>query len=274
MHRILCGWLLLFATLGTVSVAKAQLATQFTYNITAATTESGHAGVGFDGTHIWIALWASDFIRIFQPDGTLVETIQIPGLTGTRSLTWDGTHFWAAVNTTTLYRVDPGTRTVVSTITVPLQARYASFDPSADGGAGGFWIGNFSTDIVLVDLSGNTLQTLPAAGFPNLTGRYGIAYDDTSGPTPFLWVFAQTPPSNTTLGIIDLTDGTERAATQDLFAGTGLTSSLAGGLFLTEGVLPGQRSLLAMLQGSPDNILLGLEPAANVPVELQHFSVD
>lgn len=267
-------WLMVMASLACASQARAELATQFTVNVTTQTTEVGHAAVGFDGTNLWVARWASDFIAILQPNGTLVETIQIPGLTGTRSLTWDGTHFWATNNTNILSRIDPTTRTVVSTIDVGTSTRYATFDPTANGGAGGFWTGNFNTDIVLVDMSGAVLQTLSAAGFPNMGGRYGIAFDNTSGPAPFLWVFFQGAPSNSSLGIIDLPGGTERAAIQDLFVGTGLTSSLAGGIFLADGVLPGQRSLLAVLQGTPDNLLLGLEPADSVPVELQSFSVD
>lgn len=273
-NHFLMRWLVAGALLLPL-VVHAELATQFNYNVTSATGGGvGHAAVGFDGTHLWVARWASADIAILQADGTFVEVMQVAALSGIRSLTWDGSHFRAADATTTLPRIDPVTRTVVDTATAPISTRYASFDPTANGGAGGFWIGEFKTDILLIDLDGNTLQTLPASGFPALTGRYGIAFDNMSGPQPFLWVFSQTPPSSSTLSIIDIGDGTARPNSQDLFAGLGLTSALAGGLFLTDGLVPGERSLLALLQGTPDNILLGLQPAATVPVELQRFEVD
>jgi hypothetical protein len=267
----------LFATLllafGFAGKSHAALSTQFSIDMTAATGTAGSAAVGFDGTHLWVAKWASADIVILLPNGTLVETFQVPGLTGTRSLSWDGSHFWVANNSTTVNRVDPVTRTITSSITVPLSTRYASFDPTANSGAGGLWIGNFNTDIVLVSLTGTTLTTLPASGFPAFTGRYSVVFDNTTGSAPFLWAFFQAGTAQTELGIIDLPSGTARSGTQNLAAGLASTGTLAGGASLTTGLVSGQPTLLTMVQGVPD-ILLGLQPSESVPVELQSFSVD
>jgi hypothetical protein len=235
----------------------------------------GNAAVGFDGTHLWVAKWASADISILLPNGTFVETFQVPGLTGTRSLSWDGSQFWVADNTTTVRRVDPTTRAVTTSITVPVASRYAAFDPTADGGNGGLWIGNFNGDILLVSLTGTTLTTLPATGFPSITGRYSVVFDNVTGATPFLWAFFQGGTATTELGIIDLPSGTERSPTQNLLANLGdLTSGLAGGMALTSGLVSGEPTLLTLVQGTPINVLLGLRPSESLPVELQSFSVD
>lgn len=216
LAKLLCASVLFFGVVGT---ANADLALQFTRDIGTPTGLTGYAAVGFDGTNFCVARWNSalstDISRI-TPAGALVDTFQIAGLSGTRSLTWDGTQFWAGNATTTLRRVDPVTKTVTATVTVPIAARYVTYDPTANSGAGGFWIGNFDTDIVQVSMTGATLATIPAATTAAMGGRYGIAFDNVSGPTPFLWVFYQTGgPSTASLGIIDLPSGMPRAQVQN-----------------------------------------------------------
>lgn len=220
----------------------------------------GYAAVGFDGTDFWIARWASSrFTRISQA-GEYLDSFDIPNLSGTRSLTWDGTHFWAANNTTSLSRIDPLTRTVVATLTLPVTARYASYDATANAGGGGFWIGEFSSDIRLVDMAGNVLQTISAetVGFG---GRYGAAVDN-SGESPVLWFFYQGGANNVEIGAIDLPSGTPRAESLDLLAWVpNATSALAGGLFRTDALPGGQNLLLALAQGTPDNGLIAVSIA-------------
>ena len=264
-------------TFGFAGAAHADLASQFSYDVTTLTGNSGHAAVGFDGTNIWTARWSSaistDISRI-TPAGAFVDTFQIAGLSGTRSFTWDGSQFWAGNASTTLSRVDPVTKLVTATLTVPIAARYVTYDPTADGGAGGFWIGDFSSDIRQVSMTGATLATIPAATIASFTSRYGIAFDNVSGPTPFLWVLFQGTcgTAQSCLGIIDLPSGTPRAAIQDVNATANSVGALAGGIFLTNGIVPG-RTLLTLTQGTPDTIV-GFTPAASVPVSLQSFNVE
>lgn len=218
---------------------------------------AGYAGVGFDGSNYWVTKWSSDLIVKISLAGEYVESFAVPGLQGTRGLTWDGTHFWASNSTTTLSRIDPASKTVVDTLIVPASARYVAYDPTADGGAGGFWIGDFNSDILLVNMAGQTQQTIPAAtvGFP---GRYGAAFDG-SGPAPVLWLFYQGGANNTQLGAISLPSGTPRAETLDLLPLIpGASSALAGGLFFTTALEGGLKLLLALAQGDP-NALVAVE---------------
>jgi len=220
----------------------------------------GYAAVGFDGTDYWIARWASSrFTRISQA-GEYLDSFDIPNLSGTRSLTWDGTHFWAANNTTSLSRIDPVTRTVVATLTLPALTRYATYDATADAGAGGFWIGNYSSDVLLIDMSGNVLLTISAETV-TFGGRYGAAVDN-SGESPVLWFFYQGGVNNVEIGAIDLPSGTPRAESLDLLAWVpNATSALAGGLFRTDALPGGQNLLLALAQGTPDDGLVALSIA-------------
>jgi hypothetical protein len=239
----------------------------------------GHAAVGFDGTDYWVAKWASATISRISTAGVLVDTFEIAGLTGTRSFTADGTYLYAGNTTSTIYRIDPSTRTLAPphiTVSGFVTARYASYDPTADSGNGGFWIGNFNTDIVLIDRSGNALTTIPAAGLPG--GRYGVAFDNATAAGPILWMFYQGGlTGQCELGAIDLPSGAVRPSTQSMdFPALGLTNCLAGGTFLASGsgLRGGGRSLLTLLQGTPANFLLGFDPAPTFPVELQSFSVE
>lgn len=247
--------------------AQFELDPQFAVNVTQIVEPvlpgegTGYAAVGFDGSDYWVARWASSrFARISQA-GAYLDSFDIPDLVGTRSLTWDGTHFWAANNTTVLSRIDPLTRTVVATLTVPATVRYASYDATADGGAGGFWVGNYSSDLLLVDMTGNVLQTI-AAETVTFGGRYGVAVD-TTGESAVLWVFYQGGTNNVQLGAIDLPEGTPRAETLDLLAFVpNAVSALAGGLFRTTELPGGQNLLLALAQGTPDNAIVAVRVIA------------
>lgn len=218
----------------------------------------GYAGVGFDGTNFWVARWATARVTRISPAGAYVDSFDIPGLTGIRAMTWDGSHFWMSNNTSTLSRVDPVTRTVVGTLAVPVAARYVSFDADADNGQGGFWIGNFNDDILLVSMTGTTLATLPAASVA-YAGRYGVALDPGNG-NPGLWAYFQGGANAVELGRIDLPSGVGAPATTDLFPHLApSTSGVAGGAFITSALPGGQKTLLTLCQCTPNNILLGIE---------------
>lgn len=239
---------------------------QFSLNTTTITSGAvGMAGVCHYpvGDEFWVSRWASDSIHRITEAGVLTQSFTVPGLTGTRAFTTDGTYIYAANNTTTIYRIDPVTRTLAPPhITAPDLARHCTYDPSANSNAGGFWIGNFGTDIVQISMTGATLQTIAAATH-GLTGMYGSAYDDISAGGPFLWLFAQMPPNNSQIIRLDLATGTATNISHDVMSDIGvaggLTSGLAGGLFISTGIVAGQTTIGGLIQGTPSNILFGYE---------------
>lgn len=244
--------------------SKAMWDVLFNYNITAAANGSvGCAGVCYINGDIWISKWQSDSLMRFTTGGVLIEKFFIAGLSGVRSLTSDGTYLYAGTNTTTIYRINPTTKLLSPPhITVANNARWVTYDPTLNGNAGGFWYGNFTTDITAVDMSGNVLSSIPAATH-GLTGMYGAAYDGASAGGPYLWIFDQSGTNTTQVIAVSIATGTPTVYTRDAFADVGpansLTSGLAGGMFLSTTISPGNIALIGVVQGTPNNVVFAYD---------------
>jgi len=237
---------------------------EFDYDVFAPTSQPSHAGAVHVGTEFWTAIWNADIINRFDNDGTFIEATTISDengtvIFGTRSMSYDGTNVWVANNTATIYQIDPSTLTGISSINVvgfSDNIRFATYDETADGGNGGFWIGNFNTDLTLVDMMGNILSAVPQDDH-TLGGMYGAAYDATSAGGPYLWVFHQPEiPSNAVIAQLTMPDclptGIIRDVNNDI---AGLTAPLAGGMFIIEDWMgTGQRILGGIAQNGPDHL--------------------
>lgn len=237
---------------------------QFVYNVEDSAGQGGMAGVAYTGTEFWVSSWANDTLFTFNPVGTCTDTFTIPTITDVRALTFDGTYLYAVNNTDRIYKINPATKSLVSSFTVAsmTQIRHCAFDPTADGGAGGFWVGNWATDLVQIDLTGNLLQTIPAATH-TLTSMYGSAVDTVTSGGPYLWIFHQGGTSQSNLARIKLPTGNLTVAAHDVMTDVGplggATSGLAGGLFITDAIASAQWTIVGILQGSPNNLLFGYE---------------
>jgi len=209
------------------------------------------AGAECDGSFFYGSVWSTTSVnagRIYKYDltGTLVDSIVIPTVSGTRDLAWDGTYFYGGSAGTAIREMDFTTQTLVSTITTPVgvNVRHIAYDAVNDA----FWVGDFNTDIYLVNRLGVVLDTIPGPLAP-LNGRYGSAWDNVSPGGPFLWVFAQ-GGNGITLGKIHIATGTV-VATHDMY--TELVNlapgGLAGGLFTQPGIVPGTTTLGGLVQG-------------------------
>ncbi|MCD6068949.1 MAG: hypothetical protein K0S33_3775 [Bacteroidetes bacterium] len=251
--------------IGTPNQTQALFDIQFNYNATDTTGRTGMAGVAFTGTEFWVSRWQSDTIFTFSPGGAVTDTFTIPGITGIRCFTWDGTNIYAGLNTNSIRIINPVTKMQTGTINAAAAAvtgvRHMTYDSTANSGAGGFWIGNFGTNIVLISMTGAVLQTIPAATH-GLTAMYGSAIDHWTAGGPYLWVFDQGGASQSRLVRLQLPSGTPTGLTHDVMADVGvqrgLTSGLAGGLFITNG-LGATRTIVGLIQGTPDNLLFGYE---------------
>lgn len=244
---------------------------QFDTNATAAAsgTVSQAAALYFNGEY-WASQWNSDTLLRYNANGTLISKFQISGLTGTRSLTTDGTNLFAGTAGNTIYQINPGTQALTGTIAsqAAVTARFVTYDPTLDGGNGGFWIGNFNTDIVSISMTGTVLSTIPIATH-TLSGMYGAAYDGFSSGGPYLWVFNQGGPNSSSIDQLQLPAGTPTGVTRDVFLDFNTTYSLqtglAGGLFVAQGIVSGQNSIGGMLQGNPSNVLFAYELSDPTP---------
>jgi hypothetical protein len=223
------------------------------------------AGVAFINNEYWVSRWASDTMYRFSAAGVMLEEFVIAGLSGTRSITTDGTYLYMGTASNTIYRVDPTTKTLAPpniTSAATSQARFLTYDATLNSGAGGFWHGNFNTDIDAINMSGAVLTTIPAATH-TLTGMYGAAIDNVSTGGPYLWIFHQGGTNGTQLTALQLPAGTPTIYDHDVFSDISSTYSLvtaiAGGLFLTDQINSGELSLVCLAQGDPDNVVVAYE---------------
>jgi hypothetical protein len=241
----------------------------FTYDLGA--IPISNAGVAFVNNQYWVATWNLDTIHILDAQGTFIETITIAGLTGTRSITTDGTDLFMGAAGAEIYRVDPVTRLLQGTIPIlpggghDATARMCTYDETLDGGNGGFWVGNFGSDIASVSMFGVTLSSIPAA--THNTVMYGGAIDNISPDGPFLWISDQSgsAPSRHFLTQLDPATGVPTGVVYDFTAdgaAAGATEVLAGGLFISDQVSASSIALVGVSQSTPTNLLFGVELVA------------
>ncbi len=232
---------------------------QFSYDATAVTGSAGNIGAIFIPTigEFWTSRWGSNLIHRWTPTGTLIEQFSITDVTGVRSFTFDGTYIYAGVSTFFIQIIDPVSRTRVGTIVAPQNVRYITFDPTANGGAGGFWIGNFTTNLQLISMTGDVIVTHPYGNL-GVTNIYGGAWDGYSPDGPFLWLWGQGGGPGTPQWIVQInpSTGLPTGVQHDVLndVGIGNVNATAGGLFITEGLVPGVATLGGLLQGAPDRL--------------------
>ena len=131
----------------------------------------------------------------YDNNGNIQSSIQIPNWPGNMGLidfAYDGTYYYGTNTSNAIYKFTLEPPTIVSTITLPagIRANSIAYDANANGGAGGFWVSGWASDIVLIDRAGAELLRIPAANH-NLSGMIGTAWDKWTPGGPYLWVFDQ-----------------------------------------------------------------------------------
>ncbi|UCF62747.1 MAG: choice-of-anchor D domain-containing protein, partial [bacterium] len=220
---------------------------QFSFNLEIVTGALGNAGAEFDGTYYYSTRWASNLLHKMDMSGNLVEEFSIAGVTGLRDLAFDGTYMYGGAAGNTIYQMDFVSKTLIGTIPSPVAVRHIAYDESVDG----FWVGNWADPPTLINRSGTTIGTLTTG----LAGQYGTAYDNYSDGGPYLWVFDQGSGGGLPQLIhqFNIASGTATGVTHDVLLELGPNASgIAGGLWVSEGIVPGFASIGGVLQGTPD----------------------
>ncbi|MBI3133708.1 MAG: T9SS type A sorting domain-containing protein [Bacteroidetes bacterium] len=216
------------------------------------TINAGLAACYWTGTEFWVAKWSNDTLHTVSATGVVLDSFVVAGVSGTRSITSDGTNMYLGANTTDIYKVDPVTKTLTSTITTSVaNCRYVTYDPTLDGGAGGFWAGSWGTDITAVSLTGTTLSAITAATH-GLTGVYGMAYDGVSPSGPYLWAYDQATGTSTATLVQLSMSGTPTGLVHDTQMDLGTAppnTGLSGGLFVANDFVPGKNTIGGINQG-------------------------
>ncbi len=165
------------------------------------TEYSGFSNAETDGNKIYIAQWGSEYFYEHNMDGSNPNWFVIPGVSQIRDMAYSPNtgYFYGSDVSMTIYIMDMQNRTLVGTIPVTCAGitgvRHIAYDPNLDGGAGGFWIGNWE-ELGAVSMTGTEL--VPNASTPALADCTGSAYDPWSNPSnPKLWLYVTEYPSVT-----------------------------------------------------------------------------
>jgi hypothetical protein len=253
------------------------------------TNNFGQYGAIFDNTNYVVSSWSNTppYLNYYSfPANTLVSENTFAALTtNPRDLDWDGDNIYAAMYSTTsnLYQfTTQPTLTLLNTTPITftgtaISPRGLAYDPTADGGNGGFWVSDWASDIVLVSMTGNELLRIPSANTSAAApSRGGLAIDYWTPGGPFLWAFCQigTAGSDRTV-LVQLGDlynedpnlrGIPTGVTYNIAPVIGTTGLdyIAGGLYIRE---DSNNNILlgTMTQGSP-GILSEYFLIRNVPM--------
>lgn len=235
----------------TTSSARPMWDIQYDYSASDSAGFFSQAGAIYFNGEFWTSKWNSDTIFRYSTTGSLLEIFTIPGVTGIRSFSRDDTSIYAGAAGLEIYQINPGTKTLINTITTDFTpgCRFVSYDSVGLGGSQGFWVGAFNSDIGFVDLTGTTLAVIPTATH-GLSVMYGATVDHISAGGPYLWVFhIGGGPSDATITQLSLpAGGAPSGVFRDVNADLGTTGGLAGGLFISTEIVPGENTLGGMLQ--------------------------
>ncbi|MCF7921039.1 MAG: carboxypeptidase regulatory-like domain-containing protein [Candidatus Cloacimonetes bacterium] len=218
------------------------------------TTQVSQAGVEFDGTYFYSAVWNTSDINKFDIDGNFIETFTIPGVTGLRDLTYDGTYFYGGAAGTVIWQMDFDAHTLVNTIASPSAVRAIAYDDEMDA----FWVNNWSTDITLVSRDGVNLDSFPCSLTYN--SLYGLAYDPYTEGGPYLYGFSQAG-SGCVISQYDIAAGAETGVTHDVLLDVGIAGDIAGGMFTSADYVDGLFVLGTLNQNSYTFAIYELSPA-------------
>lgn len=230
-------------------LTRGSLKVQFEYPI----PTNGTIGIASDGEFFYITRHNSSVWTKLNFDGTQVgNDFTVSGISGgLMSLTYDGRYFWGANQTAILYKIDMQATPPVlaSTVTSPVKALRCTYDPTANDGSGGFWVGDGSSDLVLIDKTGKRLATIPAATH-GLTGIIGSVVDNVSPGGPYLWGQQSTRDNPVILKQIKLPEGTPTGNNYDLTAAGFASTGNGGGLCIIENMIEGTTTLVSLIQHS------------------------
>jgi hypothetical protein len=211
---------------------------------------SGEAGIETDGNFIYTTLWNGTEFCKYDLSGNYLGTFACGSAGAIRDLAYDGTYFYGAAAATTIFEMDFTNQVVVSTFTAPVDVRAIAYNEDEDV----FYGNNWSEDITKFNSAGANLGSFPIG--PVGLDYYGLAYDNYSEGAPFLWGYAQTGNTLNELVQIQLPSGVETGVHFDVGSIAAVGEGIAGGLAITDVLVPGFYTLL----GTAQNIdIWGLE---------------
>lgn len=219
----------------------------------------GEAGIECDGNYVYTTKWNGAEFYKYELNGTYIGPFTCGSASAIRDLTYDGTYFYGGAAANTVFEMDFTTQTVVSTFNAPVAVRAIAYNPDEDV----FYANNWSDNITKFNAAGANLGSFPVG--PVGLDYYGFDYDNMSSGSPYLWGYAQTGTTLNELVQIQLPSGVETGVHVDVGSIAGVGTGIAGGLAITDALVPGFFTLL----GTSQNVdIWGLELCESGPVWL------
>ncbi len=219
----------------------------------------GEAGIECDGNYIYTTKWNGAEFYKYELNGTYIGPFTCGSASAIRDLAYDGTYFYGGAAANQVFEMDFTTQTVVSSFNAPVAVRAIAYNPDEDV----FYANNWSEDITKFNSAGANLGSFPVG--PVGMDYYGFDYDNMSSGSPYLWGYAQTGTTLNELVQIQLPSGVETGVHVDVGSIAGVGTGIAGGLAITDALVPGFYTLL----GTSQNVdIWGLELCESGPVWL------
>lgn len=224
---------------------------------------AGQTGIATDGNYFYVGYWnyAGRFSK-YTLNGTFVETFTIAGGPLTRNMTYMPNEglFYCSTGSATITKVNLNNHTVAGSITAggTGYCRHLSFDPSLDGGNGGFWTGDWY-NLKTIKMNGQLIADIPSFSqhYSSSTyyGVYGSALDQYAFGGPYLYFYAQEAPnSDVEITRYKISTDTYTLAHETTDLPLYQASDIAGGLTVSIDLVPGKIVMLGVAQNSPCHI--------------------
>ena len=196
-------------------------------------------------------------LYIFSPNGSFADSLPQPNIGsgwGWRDLAFDGTLLYAGCESPYILGFD-SSGTILDTIPRPaavIAPRGLAYDPMTDH----FWAGNLGHNIVEFDRNGNVIwQGPPGSG----EVVYGMSWDSTNVLAPQLWLYCQTGNPSTTFRQWDPITHSFTGLAHTVPLLPGCTSQIAGGCEMTREWIQNRWTMVAMAQGTPQDMFYVLD---------------
>lgn len=233
---------------------------QFNYPVGTDTGSVYLVGIVYDGTYFYCPEFNSNKLYRFDHDGNYIDYVTMPGVPNLIDLAYDGTYVYGTSTTgNILYEMNMTSLTVVSQITLPSANYNVAYDANADGGNGGFWIGQWQDHLTLISRSGTILDSIT----PVPDSMLGMAWDPWTKIEgyngPFLWISTGTSTGMPCIiKVIDLATKTIVPGVEHNVANE-LGSGMAGGLEFMINWQQGTGTLYGTVQGDTNDYAFGYE---------------
>ena len=263
--------------------SRAMWQTQFLYSasdtLNPANPNGFLQGICWTGHEFWMGIWGgSQANKIFRinKDGSLRSSFSISGISNVTGLVANGSSVFAVNESNRIFEIDTSSLNLVQSISLPahLHPTFVAYSPEADGGNGGFYVGEFElySDIYLLSQNGTLLDSIPAS-VHGCRLMMGAVWDNFSQGQPWLWVFDQPlSPSEGIIRQLSMPSGIPTGIYKDVSSDLGSDKAAAGGLFLAKNFQTNLNILGGVLQDVPSDQLFGYELDFQIPQVDAHLT--